>query len=37
MVLEVNGEQCVNSDPARIVALKSMIQQTHVRDSQYYT
>lgn len=31
VVLEVNGEICENCDAAKIVALKSMIQQTNVR------
>ena len=31
-VLEVNGEKCENCEPAKIVALKSMIQQTNVRE-----
>ena len=30
VVLEVNGELCEGCDPAKVLALKSMIQQTQV-------
>ena len=30
-VVEVNGESCEDCEPAKIVALKFMIQQTNVR------
>jgi C-terminal processing protease CtpA/Prc len=33
VVLEVNGEKCEDCDVAKIVALKSIIQQTNVGSS----